>query len=98
MTKIQKYFHRTGQLQAEQILQQGFKDESETYQSDSGWRGTRVSDSPTGAPRGFGKAVIEVEMLEEEANKYYWGAEQGYREYLIPAAVLNLYPRRVMPS
>ena len=79
-------------------MQQGFRDESETYQNDSDWRGTWLSDLPTGASRGFGKAVIEVEILEEEATKYFWGAEQGYREYLIPAAVLNLYPRRLMPS
>ncbi len=92
MTKPQKYFHRTGQLQAEQIVQQGFTDESETHQSGSDWWGTWLSDTPTGVPIEFGDVVIEVEMPGEEAETYYWGNDQGYREYLIPAAVLNLYP------
>lgn len=89
---ICSYFHRTWRAQADQILREGFKDLSETYQTDSIWKGTWFCNEPTGAPEGLGDVVLEVMIPEEVAEKYFWSEDQKYREYLIPAEVLKTYP------
>ena len=96
MADIRSYFHRTSRANAEAILENGFRDVSDSEQSASEWRGVWFSDSPTGAPQNIGEATLEVRLPSAVAELYYWGYDQGYSEYLIPAAVLNAYPRTIL--
>jgi len=93
------YYHRTNRHAAEAIMQEGFRDVSETLETGSTARGTWFTNSlASGAsvPVALGDVVVAVELPVDVAEQYFHTEDQNYREYLIPAAILNSYPRRLL--
>ena len=71
----------------------GFKDATDRYMTDHLWTGVWLSDRPLGIQEGaHGDAVLEVttNLSESDLADYEW-IEEGkpYREWLIPAALIN---------
>jgi hypothetical protein len=84
-------FHRTTQAVTEQILRSGFRDTTGRYLTNREWSGVWVSDRPLDNSEGAsGDALLQIEIAEPLIAAYEW-VEEGkpYREWLIPAAVLN---------
>jgi hypothetical protein len=84
-------FHRTTQAAAEQILRSGFRDHTARYLTEREWTGVWVSDRPLDNSEGAsGETLLQIEVAEQLIAAYEW-VEEGkpYREWLIPAAVLN---------
>jgi hypothetical protein len=94
-----RLFHRTSA--AEAILRDGFRDASGTYLTDSEHKGVWFSSVPLDVNEGAdGDALLELHMPADVASSFEWvEAGKGYREFLIPAAVANLYgPPRQVPA
>jgi hypothetical protein len=90
-------FHRTTPSAAEQILRHGFCDGAGYYGTQENYRGVWLSYPPLD-PNDFGggseqaTALIEVTLtLDEQDIAMYEWVEEGmhYREWLIPAEVIN---------
>jgi hypothetical protein len=88
-----KLFHRTYSQDADSILQSGFKDGTGNYMTAHKYSGVWLSKVPLDANEGaFGDTLLEVELeLSEEAlRQFEWFEEgKGFREFLIPAALIN---------
>ena len=93
-----EYYYRTSRLTAKEIIRNGFEDRSGTEETGSNIRGTWFTDSPSAVSSGFGDALIAVDLLVEVAESYFNSDDQDYREYIIPAEVLNSCPRRIVPE
>jgi len=79
---------------ARQILAEGFRNGRGTYMTDEEFEGVWVSDRPLDPNEGaFGNAVLEIEISLPRAvlDLYEWTEEgpKDYREWLLPAALLN---------
>ena len=99
-----KLFHVTGNKNAEAILKEGFKegfrgirpgvrDGTGTYLTDREWSGVWISDKPfDDAHLSDGITLFAIEIPEEDISDLEW-VEEGkpYREWLVPAALLNSY-------
>jgi hypothetical protein len=88
-----KLFHRAYAKDADRILRSGFKDGTGNYMTEHQHSGVWLSDVPLDANEGaFGDTLLAVELnlSEEELRKFEWVEEgKGYREWLIPAALIN---------
>ena len=86
-------YHRTTRKNAEAIAKEGFKDATGTYFTDQEFSGVWVSDVPLDANEGaHGDVLFELTLKLPEAmiSGYEWvGEGKGYREWPMPAAVLN---------
>jgi hypothetical protein len=86
-------YHSTTQSAASEILRSGFKESGSAYLTDRQRRGVWVSDVPLDLHEGLGSndAVLQI-VLDIPLAEYEW-IEEGkpYREWLIPAAILNEY-------
>ena len=85
-------FHRTDA--AESIRSEGFRDGSGTYLTDHIFEGVWVSDTPLTLNEGAeGRYLITIDVSDFDLDSYEW-QEKGkpYREFLIPAEVLNGFP------
>jgi hypothetical protein len=84
-------FHRTTQTAADQILRSGFRDHTARYLTDREWTGVWVSDRALDNSEGAsGETLLQIEVAEPFIAAYEWIKEgKPYREWLIPAAVLN---------
>jgi hypothetical protein len=92
-------YHRTSSSTAGAILAEGFRD-SEGYYMTAGdedgkpWRGVWVSEevfdaSSLGIAWGEG-VVLALSMPEDLLAQWEWVEEgKGYREFLVPAEILN---------
>jgi hypothetical protein len=92
-------YHRTDS--AEDILREGFRDGTGTYMTANEYSGVWVSaDEPLTINEGaVGAAVIAVDIPTELFEQYEWvEAHKPYREALIPATLLNQYPRYLDPG
>jgi hypothetical protein len=93
-TAMLKFFHRTGLLEADAILQQGFVDAVDYYLTSSLHFGVWLSDQPLDSNEGTeGEALLEIEIDSDypALDLYEWIEEgKGYREWLIPASILNV--------
>ena len=90
-----RLFHRTSSCQ--QITQGGFRDGRGTYLTSKVWDGVWLSDVPLDLDEGAeGDDLLLIEMPENVVEKYEC-VEDGktYREFLIPAEVVNRYPARL---
>ncbi len=78
-------FHRTAAATA--VLANGFRN-----------AGVLVSDQPLDSQEGaHGVDLIEIDLPDGVFEEYEWvDAAKTYREALIPAAILNQYPRRLV--
>jgi hypothetical protein len=90
-----RLFHRTTADGAEVILRDGFRDGRGHYLTESEHVGVWLSDRPLDANDGAeGNAILVVEAPVGEVDPFEWVEEgKGYREFLIPAAVVNGWPR-----
>src|SRR5262245_58725355 len=89
-------FHRTNV--AEQILAEGFRDGTGAYLTDQEYTGVWFSDRPLDANEGaWGHTFLTVELPDELIADCEW-IEEGkpYREWLIPAGIVNQFGRPVV--
>lgn len=91
-------YHRTSAAAA--IREGGLRDGEGTYMTGEWHRGVFVSapwplDSNEGA---VGEDVLELDVPEALFVEYEWVQDIGYREALIPAALLNACPIRLVPE
>jgi hypothetical protein len=88
-----KLFHRCYAEDAHAILQTGFKDGTGNYMTTHEHSGVWLSNVPLDANEGaFGDVLLEVQLdaPEEELGQFEWVEEGiGYREFLMPAALVN---------
>lgn len=86
-----KLYHRTSATDA--ILKDGFKDATGSYGTNQLFSGVWLSDQPLDSNEGaWGDTLLTINMPEHEILEYEW-IEEGkpYREFLIPAAIVNKY-------
>ena len=89
-----KLYHKTTAEAARTILLDGFQDRTGNYMTETLHTGVWLSDSPLDVNsygRG-GETVLEVTFHgpEGEIADFEWIEEsKGYREWLIPAALVN---------
>lgn len=85
-------YHRT--YAATAILAAGFRDAEGNYLTLNVYSGVWVSDCPLGENEGAaGDRVLAVDVPETAIADFEWIEElKGYREWLVPADVLNRYP------
>jgi hypothetical protein len=86
-------FHKTTSQAAKGILQDGFRDGRTPYMADREFSGIWLSDRPLNANDGvWGNTLLEVlvDLTADALVEWEW-VEEGkpYREWLIPAALLN---------
>jgi|SRR6516225_2358906 hypothetical protein len=84
-------YHCTTESGARQILAEGFRDNAGHYLTDREWSGVWLSDRPLQNTEGAsGDTLLQIEIVEEVVAPYEWVEEDHpYREWLVPAAVLN---------
>ncbi len=85
------YYHRTTQENAWSILKNGFRDCVGKFLTDRIWKGVWVSNRPLDSNEGAeGDALLEIRIPESEVTPFEWAEEEKpYREFLVPARVLN---------
>lgn len=89
-------YHRTSGAQATEIVRDGFKDAIGYYRRDRLWSGVRFTDSPFEA-EAEGETLLALAADEGEIARFEWVLkDREYREWLIPAAVVNRLPLRVV--
>jgi hypothetical protein len=91
-----RLFHRTAW--GPQILKGGFRDARGKYGTDQVFTGVWLSDVPmTVSDSVEGDGLLAVEMPEHVVAEFEWiEAGKGFREFLVPADVVNRYPVRVV--
>ena len=92
-------YHVTSAKNAKGITSNGFRDSTGRYMTANDYTGVWVSDSPLDINEmgGAFDACFEIEIEENIISKYEWiEDEKTYREWLVPATILNRYPRRIM--
>ncbi len=86
-----KLYHQT--WHGEQILSSGFRDGEGTYLTSNTYRGVWLSDRPLDCNDGAeGDYLLCVEIPESVVADHEWVEEsKTYREFLVPAAIVNRY-------
>jgi hypothetical protein len=86
-------YHRTRSAAAASIQRNGFRDSTDTYMTHHEYTGVWLSDHVLDANEGAcGDVVLAIEIPEEQVTPYEWiETEKGYREFLVPAEILNTY-------
>jgi hypothetical protein len=84
-----KVYHRTFHSAA--ILKEGFRDATGTYLTTNEFTGVWVSDCALDINEGAdGDVLLTLNIPVDVFEQYEWIEEgKGYREALIPAAILN---------
>jgi hypothetical protein len=88
-------FHRTPAADA--IVSEGFRDATEPYGTSAFHTGVWLSDHPLGENEGgVGDDIVMVDIPEDDIALFEWMGRPsfGYREWLVPAAIVNAYPRQ----
>ncbi|HAR94674.1 MAG TPA: hypothetical protein DCR97_01725 [Deltaproteobacteria bacterium] len=82
-----RLYHRT--FAGREILRDGFKDAGESHGVSDDATGVWVCDAPS---TGRGDTLLTIEVPDDAIAQYEW-VEKGktYREFLVPAKVLNRY-------
>ena len=89
--ELNHYVHRTNRAAADEILRDGFRDGTGGYRTDQDHTGVWLSDRDIDVDPGAHTAVLlSVEIPAALVEPFEW-IEGGkpYREFLVPAAVLN---------
>jgi hypothetical protein len=92
-----KTYHTTRHGPA--ILRDGFTDALGRFGTTREWSGVWLADQPVGTNEGAsGEDVLLVSIPEAIFVAHEWVQEPsfGYREALIPAALVNQYPRELL--
>ena len=80
----------TSKAKAEAILNDGFRDASKQYLTGQEWAGVWVSDAPFWQDEGM--TLFAIEVPDDAISELEWVEEgKSYREWLVPAALLNFY-------
>jgi hypothetical protein len=86
-------YHRTTAAAARSIIESGFKNSSGYFLSNRTWTGVWLSSIPVDSEHGAeGDALlmVKLEVDEHELARWEWAAEgRSYREWLIPASLIN---------
>ena len=91
-----KLYHPT--IHAPEILRDGFGETTGTYLTESDNSGVWLYDRPVDHRMGGGDEaeMLVVEMPESIVAAFEWVTTPAYRQFLIPAALLNTYgPPRI---
>ena len=85
------YYHRTSRENARSILENGFRDGTGKYLTNKTRKGVWVSNLPLDPDEGAeGDALLEIRIPKSEVIPFEWVEEEKpYREFLVPARVLN---------
>jgi len=94
-----RVYHATSSEIGDLIEKGGFRDATGTYLTANEYTGVWISDSPMddgdGIPGCSMECYFEITILEEVIAEYEWVEEfKSYREWLVPADLLNQYPRK----
>ena len=89
-----KLYHRTNRVAARRILRHGFKDSTNYYMTQRMNSGAWLSSVPLDWNQGASGDVllqVDTDLRENELAQYEWITknEKGYREWLVPAALIN---------
>lgn len=86
-----KLYNRT--IHATEILRDGFGEASGTYLTESDNSGVWLYDRPVDIRMGGGDeaVMLVLEMPESIVVTFEWVTSLAYRQFLIPAALLNTY-------
>ena len=93
-------YHRTTRESADAILAGGFRDGRGRYLTEHEYTGVWVSDVPLDINEGAeGDVLLAIEVTPEAVDPFEW-AEEGktYREFLVPASILNSYAARELSA
>ncbi len=86
-------YHRTNWETAQKILSGGFRDGTGTYMTVNEYSGVWLTDTEFDPSQGeLGDTLLKVSLrlTEDDLAPYEWVEEgKGYREWLVPSAVLN---------
>jgi len=91
-----RVYHATTLANADAIEAQGFRDTTGSYYTSTDHSGVWVSDRPMNEGDGPGLvAWFQIDVDKATLAGYEW-IEEGkpYREWLIPAALVNTWPMR----
>ena len=94
-------YHRTSSANAESILKSGFKDHTGTYPTDQQFTGVWFSDKPLDVKgiEGDTLLIVSLRATDKALEDYEWIEEdKGYREWLIPARLINSKLIRIQVS
>jgi hypothetical protein len=93
-----KVYHLTKAEYGKSILAEGFRESTGFYYTSTPHTGMWVSDKPLAIECGLGidgVVCFEVEIPEDQLTAHEWIEEgKGYREWLVPAALINAFPVR----
>ena len=93
-------YHRTNKDDATQIIANGFRESEGYYGTKSLHRRVWLSDRALDANEGaVGTVVLRVELTKDEPEiaDFKWTEEgKPYREWLIPASLINKYGSTVI--
>lgn len=87
-----KLYHRTSAESADAIVISGFKDSTDKYMSNEDQAGVWLSNTPLDPNEGTQDGpllLVELALSEQELTKYEWIQGNSYREWLIPADLIN---------
>jgi len=90
-----KLYHITTRERVDAISKKGFKDQTGTYGTGIFHKGIWISNVPLDINEGaMGDVLFSFEIPEKIIASYEW-IEEGkpYREFLVPAKILNTYLR-----
>ena len=94
--RTMKLYHPT--KHATEILRNGFGERSGAYLTATDHSGVWLFDRPVNAHVGYGDSdvILELDIPESVVAEYEWAVELPYRQFLVPATLLNHYgPPRV---
>lgn len=88
-----RLFHSTTAVAAASILTVGFRDTTFTYLTGRLWTGVWLSDRPLDGNEGAAIGAllaVDLDLADDELAEFEW-VEDGkpYREWLVPAEVIN---------
>src|SRR5262249_10249081 len=89
-----KLYHRTNRVAARRIMRHGFKDSTNYYMRHPMHTGAWLSSVPLDFQQGASGDVlllVDTDLTENELARYEWVTEKekGYREWQLPAALIN---------
>jgi hypothetical protein len=86
-----KVYHPT--IHAAEILRDGFGERSGTYLTPTDYSGVWVFDRPVDRSIGGGPdaEMLVLEIPDSVVEPFETGGSLPYRQFLVPAALLNLY-------
>lgn len=88
-----RYYHRTRRKAARAILRRGFKDATGTHLTAQLWTGVWVANVPLDSNEGAKSgSLLAVDIQAKYVRRHEWKERgKGYREFLVPAKILNKY-------